>query len=139
MTYDLIIPTYKPGPDFIKLVKKMDSQSIRPEKIIIINTEQKHFDRLMFATTFATDYKNLEVKHISKREFDHGRTRNEAVKRSNAEYFVMMTQDAMPVDENLVEKMYNVFKKNPTVAAAYARQIARDDSNEAEKYTRSFN
>ncbi len=139
MSYDLIIPTYNPGPEFLELVKSMDHQSVRPEKIIITNTEQKFFDRLIFATSFATDYKNLDLRHISKREFDHGRTRNESVKRSEADYFLMMTQDAMPMDDRLAEKLLNVFKKDKTIAAAFARQIPRDDSNEAEKFTRAFN
>jgi rhamnosyltransferase len=139
MTYDLIVPTYKPGPEFLTMIKKMDSQTVRPEKIIITNTEQKHFDRLTFATTFSTDYKNLDVRHISKREFDHGRTRNESVKRSEADFFLMMTQDAMPVDENLAERLLYALKKNPDVAVAYARQVAREDSNEAERYIRTFN
>lgn len=139
MSYDLIIPTYNPDKDFIDLVKCIDSQTVRPEKIIITNTEQKYYDRLIFATSFSTDYKNLDVRHISKREFDHGRTRNESVKRSDSEYFLMMTQDAMPVDDKLVENLLAALKKDKTIAAAYARQIARNDSNEAEKYTRHFN
>ena len=63
------------------------------------------------------DYKNLDVRHISKREFDHGRTRNESVKRSDSEYFLMMTQDAMPVDDKLVENLLAALKKDkPTIA-----------------------
>lgn len=43
--------------------------------------------------------KNVEVYHHSKKEFDHGMTRNKGVKRSDAELFVFMTQDAVPEDE----------------------------------------
>lgn len=139
MSYDLIIPTYNPDKEFLEMVKKMDNQTVKPEKIIITNTEQKYYDRLIFATTFATDYKNLDIRHIFKSEFDHGRTRNESVKRSETEYFLMMTQDAMPVNEEVAEKLLKAFKKDPTIAVAYARQVARADSNEAERYTRSFN
>ena len=139
MGYDLIVPTHNPKPEFLKMIEVMSKQTVAPDKIIITNTEQKYFDRLIFATTFTTEHKNLDIRHISKREFDHGRTRNEAVARSDAEYFLMMTQDAMPCDEKLVERLLGAFKKDKNVAVAYARQIARDDSNEAEKYTRSFN
>lgn len=137
--YDLIIPTYNPKKEFLEMVKKMSEQTEAPEQIIITNTEQKYYDRLIFATSFATDYKNLNIRHIFKREFDHGRTRNESVKRSNAEYFLMMTQDAMPVDDMLAKRLLKVFEKDPTIAVAYARQVAREDSNEAEKYTRNYN
>lgn len=139
MSVDLIIPTYAPGREFPQLLKKMDSQTIRPEKIIITNTEQKYYDRLNFDTGFEKGFKNLDVRHISAREFDHGRTRNESVKRSNAEYFLLMTQDAMPADDRVIEKLMDALRRDKTVAAAYARQIARDDSTEAEKYGRIFN
>lgn len=139
MSYDLIIPTYNPDKEFLELVKRMSNQTVKPEKIVITNTEQKYYDRLIYATSFATDYKNLDIRHIFKREFDHGRTRNESVKRSGADYFLMMTQDAMPVDDTLVEKLLKALKKDPTIAVAYARQVARPDSTEAEKFTRTFN
>lgn len=139
MKVDLIIPTYNPGKEFIEMVRKMDGQTIRPSKIVITNTEQKYFDRLVFATTFKTDYKNMDIRHISKREFDHGKTRNDSVSRSDAEYFLMMTQDAMPVDDKLIENLYAAMKKDDSIAVAYARQVARPDSNEAEKFTRNFN
>ncbi len=139
MTVDLIIPTYNPDRSFLELIDKMDAQTVRPSKIVITNTEQKYFDRLIFSTSFTTEHKNADIRHISKREFDHGRTRNESVKRSDADYFLMMTQDAMPVDDKLIERLLSVFKKDPTVAVAYARQVPRDDATEAEKFTRSFN
>ncbi len=139
MTIDLIIPTYKPDKDFIELVGKMHSQTVGINRLVITNTEQKYFDRLLFDSSFKTDYKDADIRHISKKEFDHGRTRNESVRRSDADYFILMTQDAMPVDDKLIENLLNAFKKDPMIAVAYARQIARSDSNEAEKFTRRFN
>ena len=139
MKIDLIIPTYKPDENFLELVKLMENQSIELNKIIVINTEQKFFDRMTYTSTFSSKYKNLEVRHISKKEFDHGKTRNEAVKRSDADYFLMMTQDAKPVDDRLVETLLKRLKEDESLAAVYARQIPRDDADEAERYARLFN
>lgn len=136
---DIIIPTYKPDESFRELVRNLENQSVKAEKILITNTEQKYYDRMTFATSFNNEFKNIEVKHIFKSEFDHGRTRNEAVKRSKSEYFLMMTQDAKPLDDKLIEKLLEAFKKDSKIVAAYARQVASPTSSEAEKYTRNFN
>ena len=135
---DVIIPTYKPDNIFLELLDKLASQSVPIQRIIIMNTEQKYFDRLVYGTSFSKQYKNVLVKHLSKREFDHGRTRNSAVRLSDAEVFIMMTQDAVPADEFMVEELLQGLAQE-NVAVAYARQLAGDSSSEAEKFTRNFN
>lgn len=135
---DVIIPTYKPDKTFLELMDKLAHQTVPIHRIIIMNTEQKYFDRLTYGTPFTKKYKNVQVRHLSKREFDHGRTRNSAVRLSDAEVFIMMTQDAVPADEFMVEELLRGLAQE-NAAAAYARQLAWDASSEAEKFTRNFN
>lgn len=135
---DVIIPVYKPDGRFLTLIGKLKQQSIPVNRIIVMNTEQKYFDRLLYGTSFQKDYRDMIVKHLSKREFDHGRTRNRGVQYSDAEYFIMMTQDAVPVDEHLVEELLRQLGQE-NVAVSYARQMADVNSSEAEKYTRNYN
>ena len=104
-TVDVIIPVYKPDRGFLTLVEKLETQSHPVNQIIIMNTEQKYFDRLFYGTVLERTYHNITVKHLSKREFDHGHTRNQGVRLSKADVFLMMTQDAMPADEYLVERL----------------------------------
>ena len=101
---DVIIPTYKPDRTFLELMDKLAHQSVPIHRIIIMNTEQKYFDRLIYGMSFPKQYKNVLVKHLSKREFDHGRTRNSAVRLSDAEVFIMMTQDALPPETHPPEQ-----------------------------------
>lgn len=135
---DVIIPTYKPDRKFLELMDRLENQSIPIHRIIILNTEQKYFDRLTYGTSFSKKYKNVLVKHLSKREFDHGRTRNQAVGCSDTKVFVMMTQDAVPADEFMLEKLLEALEPE-NVAVAYGRQLADDSCSAAEQYTRSFN
>lgn len=60
------------------------------------------------------------------------------MKLSDAEVFVMMTQDAVPADEYLVERLLEGLR-GEKAAVAYARQLPGRDSSEAERYTRQFN
>lgn len=135
---DIIIPVYKPDHKFLTLIDRLEHQSVPVNRIIVINTEQKYFDRLLYGTSYLKEYHNIVVKHISKREFDHGKTRNRGVQCSDADYFVMMTQDAVPADEFMVEQLLKPLHSE-NIAVAYARQLADEDCSEAEKYTRSFN
>lgn len=135
---DIIIPVYKPDNTFLTLIERLERQNIAVGQIIVMNTEQKYFDRLLYGTSFQKEHRNLVVKHLSKREFDHGKTRNIAVQHSDADYFIMMTQDAVPADEYLVEELIRQVRQDK-VAVAYARQLAAENSSEIEKYARNFN
>lgn len=102
---DIIIPVYKPDGKFLTLIEKLGKQSVLPNRIIIMNTEQKYYDRLIYGTSFQKEHRDMVVKHLSRREFDHGRTRNRGVQYSDTDFFIMMTQDAVPADEYLVERL----------------------------------
>lgn len=135
---DIIIPTYKPDQKFLSLIEKLFHQSVPVNRIIVMNTEQKYFERLVYGTPFPKKHHNIVVKHLSKREYDHGRTRNQGVRFSDADYFIMMTQDAVPADEYLVERLLAQLHKE-NVAVAYARQLADLKSSVEERYVRDFN
>ena len=137
-TVDVIIPVYKPERGFLTLLEKLQIQTVPVNRIIIMNTEQKYYDELVQGTSLVQDDHTMIVKHLSKREFDHGRTRNQGVRLSDADVFLMMTQDAIPADAFLVERLLSQLA-GEKVAAAYARQLPGRDSGEAERYVRQFN
>lgn len=133
MRIDVIIPTLRPGKELEELLKRLESQTMAVHKIVIMNTRSGVFPEKLLG-----NYDNIEVFHIEREDFDHGGTRNEGVTHTEAEYLLFMTQDALPADEYLVERLAAAFK-NPRVRAAYARQLPRKDCRELERFTRSFN
>ena len=135
---DIIIPTYRPGHKFLDLIERLERQSVPVNRILVVNTEQKYFDRLVCGTSFKKDYHNVIVKHISKREFDHGKTRNHCVQQSDADFFIMMTDDAVPANRHLVEELLKQLRRDD-IAVAYARQLVGKDSSKVEEFTRTFN
>lgn len=135
---DVIIPAYKPGEDYIRLIDMLEKQTYPVNRIIVINTEEKYYIELLFNHSFEVKYDNIYVSHISKREFNHGRTRREGIAKSEADIFVMMTDDAVPKNEEMIEKLINPLITGKAVVS-YARQVAKKESNEIEKFTRNFN
>ena len=57
---------------------------------------------------------------------------------SDEEFLIFMTQDAVPQDQYLIEKLMEPFQ-DQKVGASYARQLPDKDCRMVERYTRSFN
>lgn len=135
---DVIIPVYKPTRRLFLLLDKLNEQTVPIHKIFLINTEQKYFDALVAGTDFWQRYKNVVVRHIAKREFDHGHTRKRAVSKLDSPYFVMMTDDAIPSDDRLLEQLLSPVWEGKA-AMSYARQLPDEECGVIERYTRTFN
>lgn len=133
MEVDVLIPVYRPDGKLTELLKRLKMQNYPIHRVILMNTEEKHFP-----TELTGIWDRVEVYHLAKEEFDHGGTRDRGVRMSTADLVLCMTQDAMPADETLIEELVKPFD-DPEVWAAYARQLPNEDCREVEKYTRSFN
>ena len=133
MEVDVLIPVYRPDGKLTELLKRLKTQNYPIHRVILMNTEEKHFPAELTGI-----WDRVEVYHLAKEEFDHGGTRDRGVRMSTADLVVCMTQDAMPADETLIEELVKPFD-DPEVWAAYARQLPNEDCREVEKYTRSFN
>lgn len=130
---DVIIPVYRPESSFREVLKRLDKQSIRPERILLINTEERFWNPELIQ-----GLEHAEVYHITKAEFDHAATRRMAADLSKAEYMMFLTQDAVPADSRLIERLLLALQERE-VAAAFARQLPKKDCNPIERYTRIFN
>ena len=135
---DVIIPTYKPDDKFGRLVEMLEKQTVPVNKIIVINTEEKYMEAFCIGSRFLADHKKLSIHHISGKEFDHGKSRNFGAKKSEADIFIFMTQDAVPANEYLLEKLIAPLN-DETVACSYARQLPAEDSTMTEQLTRVYN
>lgn len=135
---DVIIPTYKPDKNFLDLIDKLEKQTIKPNKIILMNTEEKYIEKFLADTKILEMYDNIEIHHVSEKEYDHGGTRDMGVQWSKAPYFLCMTQDAVPYDEKLIEELWKVLQ-NKNVASVYGKQLARENCHILEEFTRKFN
>ena len=138
MSVDVVIPTYRPGKKFARLLKMLKKQTMPVGRIIVMNTEKSFWNDSGYE-----GISGLEVHHLSKEEFDHGGTRNRGMRFSRADIVVFMTDDAVPADEYLIENLVGAFSQRgpegEAVIMAYARQLPDKDCSLAERYTRAFN
>ena len=130
---DIIIPTYRPDESVVYLMKKLLKQTYPIHEIHIIDTETGIFPKELKKLS-----DKIRISKIKPEQFDHGGTRHEGAMQSHADIILYMTQDAMPVNEYLVEELVKAFD-NEKIAAAYARQLPNSKCNVIERYTRAFN
>ena len=108
---DIIIPVYRPGRSFEKLLEALCRQTVKPDRIIVVNTEKRlwdegDLDKSPFESGNISGIRTV-LFHVKKEEFDHGGTRAWAADMSDADYLMFMTQDALPADSHLVETLVN--------------------------------
>ena len=111
-TLDVIIPTYHPDEDFLLLIEGLSRQRLLPQRLIIINTEEslmpeeikKELSRFSEADGSSLRGR-IMIRHIKREEFDHAATRSLGAKSSASDAFLFMTDDAVPADEYLTEKL----------------------------------
>ncbi|MCI8834367.1 MAG: glycosyltransferase family 2 protein [Ruminococcus sp.] len=130
---DIIIPTCEADERTVQAVKRLLKQSYPIGHIYIINT-----DKGAFPVELEHLSDKIQITHILPEQFDHGGTRHQGAMQSHAEILIYLTQDALPVNETLVEKLVEPFA-DERVGAVYARQLPTGDCRLIERYTRTFN
>lgn len=130
---DVVIPVYKPDEKLRRLLLQLTQQTVKPDEILLVNTEREFFDE-----SCVEGISHVRVLHIRKNEFDHGGTRHMAATELQGAFLLFLTQDAVPEDEFLIERLRQPFEEE-RVCAAYARQIPDGDCSVLERYTRGFN
>jgi rhamnosyltransferase len=128
----VIIPTLNPNEEFLEIIQRLCNQTLPVSEIVIVDSESKHgvFERL--------PKNKFRLIPISRSDFDHGGSRNLGARATQADIFVFMTQDAIPKDETLIERLTAPIREE-RASASFARQIAKSDANPVEVATRDFN
>lgn len=130
---DVVIPAFKPGEEFGDLMKRLMKQTVQPDHIFVLQTVQDENETMIQSMD-----ERIKVIPVLQSEFDHGGTRALGMEKSDAEFVLMMTQDAIPVDDKLIENLLKAMD-DPQVGIAYGRQLARKQSGRLERMTRMYN
>ena len=136
---DVIIPVYRPDEKLEKLIERLNQQTVEPAHIFFMQTMTEDEAEDTRVRKILEKSKHGTIVPIGKLEFDHGGTRNKGAQMSEAEFMLFMTQDAVPEDPVLIEKLLQAVQQKDTIAAAYGRQLPDDKVGVIETYTRQFN
>ena len=134
MKFLLCIPTYNAGNLWNKWIKAYESQSVTADQVIVIDSSSSD-DTVKLAKDAM-----FSVFSIPQSEFNHGGTRNQAVRFAEnfADILVFMTQDAILASPDSLEKLLVPFS-DPEVAAVCGRQLPHHNATPLAAHTRYFN
>ncbi|MBF0565222.1 MAG: glycosyltransferase [Nitrospirae bacterium] len=133
-TASVIIPTLNAGTRIVSLIGALKSQSAPIAEIIVIDSSSSD-DTVRLAAS-----RGCKTIVIPKKEFSHGKTRNLAAQSATGDTLVFMTQDAIPLNDGLIENLQEPLWFTPHFAAAsFARQVCRSGASPIERFCRQFN
>ena len=127
-----MIPVRKPGEARLRLTDALRGQTAPPEEIVVADSESE--DGFLEQ---AAGQSGVRLIRIRRKDFDHGGTRDRALRTCGTPFVVMMTQDALPVSGRCMEELLKPFADG-RVAAVCGRQIASPEASPAEKAVRAF-
>ncbi|MCL2896199.1 glycosyltransferase [Brenneria tiliae] len=133
MKYFVAIPTYN-GNGVWKVAAE-NIKSYAPDTLLVQVIDSGSKD----GTAEIAKGLGFDIINIDAKDFNHGGTRNQAVK-VNADRFdvvIFLTQDAIP-ESGFIEKILSAFD-DPGVACAYGRQLPHLDANPLAQHARYFN
>jgi rhamnosyltransferase len=120
----VFIPTWNGGPLFERVLDKVLAQKTPFAYEVLVIDSGSHDDTVE-AVRRRPEVRLIEIPNT---EFNHGLTRNRAVREARGEIVALLTQDAEPLDDRWLARLVSNFA-DPRVAGAYCHQLPRPDCN----------
>jgi rhamnosyltransferase len=133
MDTSIIILTKNGGDNFPRLLDRIFSQQYNGSyQIIVIDSGSTD------GTMEAARKHPLKLVEIKAEEFHHGKTRNLGADMAQGRYLVYITQDALPINNDWLQKLTDNFA-DPQVAMVVGRQIPWENTKPPEKFFYYYN
>ena len=129
----VVIPTLNAEKELEELLRGLEKQTRAPGEILVIDSGSEDQTKKI-----AGRHERVRIQEIPREQFNHGGTRHRAFSLTTGEIVVFMTQDAVPANERLLERLTAPLREEKTVAS-YARQIPKADASPRERLVRAFN
>lgn len=133
MTVTLIVPTYQAGSIWIEWLSAIKMQIVKPSQIVMIDSSSQD------QTVALSQDAGITPIIISSSDFNHGGTRNLAVRQAPAsDILIFLTQDALLNDPQAISEIIKFFN-DLDISAVCGRQLPHYDANPLAIHARIFN
>ncbi len=127
----VIIPTLQAGDLIEAQLSKLGHLSSEVNVLVIDSSSTDD-------TTEIVKRFGYECRVISRESFNHATTRNIALEYDKPDFYLFMTQDALPADDTLIEDIAKPFQDSDVVVS-YARHIPYRGADKIERFNRKTN
>lgn len=121
MSVSVILPTLDAADGIATLLVALKRQTRPPEEILVVDSGSQD------GTAELARAHGARVMSIPRNQFDHGGTRDAALRETAGEFVLFLTQDALPADERYIEHLLKPFA-DERIAATSGRQLPRPDA-----------
>lgn len=130
----LVIPTLDAQAEIGDLLNQLMLQTCCPDEIIVVDSSSSDH-----TVEIASGFAGVRVIEIDRSVFNHGLTRDMAVKESFGDIVCFMTQDAIPANNRYIENLIAPILSDECVAISSGRQLPKADARKFERLVRAFN
>lgn len=134
MDISVIIPTLNAEHDIEGLLTVLGRQSIQPIEIMVVDSASE--DRTI---ELIQKHKGVRLLQIDRQDFNHGSTRDLALRESRGDFVCFLTQDAVPVSDDYLELLVAPMVDDSEIALVSGRQLPKADARRFEQLVRGFN
>ena len=121
MSVSAILPTLNAAGEIAALLAALMGQTQPPDEILVVDSGSTD------GTAELARAHGARVMSIPRDRFDHGGTRDAALRQTTGEFVLFLTQDALPANERYIEQLLLPFA-DERIAAASGRQLPRPDT-----------
>lgn len=134
MKVSVIIPTLNAGKDLPDLLRMLLKQERPADEILVVDSASE--DNTIEICKACDAVSLIQIK---REEFDHGGTRDMALRKTSGDIVVFLTQDVIPADEHFLENLIAPFSRDEKIALSTGRQLPKSDATPMEKLVRAYN
>lgn len=138
MSVSVVIPTLNAGQEIQPLLEVLLRQTRPADEIVVVDSSSAD-NTVGVVQSIADRCSSVRVYVINRDEFNHGGTRDKALRKwTTGDIVLFLTQDAVPANEKYIENIIRPFS-DARIAAVSGRQLPKANARRAEQLVRSFN
>lgn len=130
----VVIPTLNAEDEIDSLLDTIEAQSLKPLDIVVVDSSSDDG-----TVDEVAKHPCVNLIRIERKEFNHGSTRDMALRRSAGEFVCFLTQDAVPASNLYLERLVAPFLADDSIALVTGRQLPKADARRFEQLVRKFN
>lgn len=134
MDVSVIIPTLNAEHEIEDLLAALERQSLRPMEILVVDSASDDG-----TVPLVKMHEGIRLLQIERCDFNHGATRDMALRTTTGDFVCFLTQDALPASDAYLERLVTPMVGDPSIALVSGRQLPKADARRFEQLVRSFN
>ncbi|HJI51394.1 MAG TPA: glycosyltransferase [Coriobacteriaceae bacterium] len=130
----VVIPTLNAAGEIDELLTLIETQTLRPFDILVVDSSSEDG-----TVDEVAKHPRVNFVRIERKEFNHGSTRDIALRHTAGDFVCFLTQDAVPASSRYLETLVEPLLADNSVALVSGRQLPKADARRFEQLVRGFN